>query len=79
MRRSEAIWRGPPGRSITDVSFNLVTRMLRMTFSDGTTQDAGPLPVGEGGAVAISSDAGNILEIREDGVFAPSNLTTANW
>jgi len=79
MRDPGAIWRGPPGRSITDTSFNQVTRMLRMTFSDGTTQDVGPLPVGEGGAVAISSDAGNILELREDGFFVPSNLITTDW
>lgn len=79
MRSDTAIWRGPRGRGIESVTFILATRMLRVTFSDGGTQDVGPLPVGEGGTVAISTDAGNILELRGDGIFAPSNLIATNW
>lgn len=79
MSEQHAIWRGPEGRGIASVTFILTTRMLRMTFTDVGTQDVGPLPIGEGGAVGISRDAGNVLEIRDDGLFGPSNLIATNW
>ncbi len=79
MRQPTAIWRGPAGRGIAGAVFVPATRMLRLTYDDGATEEVGPLPLGEGGGVVLSGTAGQILEWREDGLFASLNLSSSNW
>lgn len=79
MKISKPVWRGPRGQGIENITYVFSTRMLRVTYTGGGTQDVGPLPVGEGGAVTLSSDAGQLLELRDDGLYAPGNLLSTNW